>query len=141
MSGGRDLARKAINSSRYSLPIAGFSQAVAAQTPGRLIFVSGLTSRAADGSIVAVGDLRGQVKQVMDNLRNVLEAAGATLDDVVQIHTYVKDITDWEPIESVWRDCWGDAWPASTLVQIVRLFDERQMIEIEATAFIPDRES
>ncbi len=135
------MARKAFNSPKYSLPIDGFSQAVVAQTPGRLIFVSGLTSRAADGSIVAEGNLGGQVRQVMDNLRNVLEASGASLDDVVQIHTYVKDITDWDSLEAVWRECWGDTWPASTLVQIVRLFDERQLIEVEATAFIPDGKS
>ncbi len=133
------MARTAVNSPKYSLPIKGFAQAVVAQTPGRLIYVSGLTSRTADGTIVAVGDLRGQVRQVMENLRNVLEAAGSGLDDVVQIHTYVKDITDWDAIESVWRDCWGDTWPASTLVQVVRLFDERQLVEIEATAFVPDK--
>jgi 2-iminobutanoate/2-iminopropanoate deaminase len=131
------LPRNAINSSGYSLPIEGFSQTIVANTPGRFVFVSGLTARSADGTIVAVGDLRGQVRQVMENLQTVLGAAGATLDDVVQIHTYVRDITDFEPIEFWWRQYWGDVWPASTLVQIVRLFDERQLIEIEATAFVP----
>jgi 2-iminobutanoate/2-iminopropanoate deaminase len=130
------LPRNPVNSSRYSLPIQGFSQAVVATTPGRFVFVSGLTARSADGTIVAVGDLQGQVKQVMENLRIVLEAAGASLDDVVRIHTYVRDISNFEPIESCWREYWGEVWPASTLVQIARLFDERQLIEIEATAFI-----
>ncbi len=60
----------------------------------------------------------------------------STLDDVVQIRSYVTDIGRWDEIEPVWRSYWGEVWPASTLVQIDRLFDERQMIEMEAVARI-----
>jgi enamine deaminase RidA (YjgF/YER057c/UK114 family) len=130
------MPRTAINSPDYTVPIDGFSQVVIGTPGAQSLFVSGLTARSRDGSIVAPDDMAGQARQVLENLRTVVEAAGATLDDVVQIHTYVTDITLWDDIESVWRDYWGRVWPASTLVQIERLFDERMMIEMDATALI-----
>ncbi len=128
------MGRQAINSPGYHVPIEGFSQIIVREGIHRTFFVSGLTSRTADGTIVGIGDMAGQARQVMENMATVLRAAGASLDDVVQIRTYVTDITQWDAIESVWREYWGDTWPASTLVQIERLFDRAQMIEMEAIA-------
>ena len=128
--------RRAINSHEYDVPIEGFSHVIVGEPGESTLYVSGLTSRTADGTIVGIGDIGVQVQQVMENLRNILASAGATLDDVRQIRTYVTDITQWSAIDPVWRDCWGDVWPASTMVQVSRLFDEDQMIEIEAVARI-----
>lgn len=127
------MPRERINSPDYEVPIEGFSHMVATQPGSRLIFVSGLTSRAADGSIVGVGDAVAQMRQVFLNLQSVLEVAGAGLGDVASIRTYVTNIGEWSRLEPIWREFWGDVWPASTLVEISRLFDERQMIELEAT--------
>lgn len=128
------MGRKAINSPNYHVPIDGFAQIIAAEPDSSTLYVSGLTSRTADGTIVGVDDMAAQARQVLVNMANVLDSAGATMDDVVQIRTYVTDITLWGVIEPVWRERWGDVWPASTLVQIERLFDPRQMIEMEAIA-------
>lgn len=131
------MSRSVVNSDRYHVPIEGFSQIVEVPDGHRLLFVSGLTARRSDGTIAAVGDPGGQMRQIFENLATVLSAAGATLDDVVSIRTYVTDIERWSDIEPIWREHWGDRFPASTLVQVVRLFDERQLIELEATATIP----
>ncbi len=128
--------RKALNSPDYHVPIDGFSQIIVGETTGRTLYVSGLTSRTSDGTIAGVGSMAAQARQVMENMKVVLAAAGATLDHVVQIRTYVTDIASWDDIEKVWRGYWGEAWPASTLVQINRLFDPTQMIEMEAIARI-----
>jgi enamine deaminase RidA (YjgF/YER057c/UK114 family) len=128
------MPRRAINSPDYRVPIDGFSQVVEAPVDGRLLFVSGLTSRDARGEIVAVGDVTGQTRQVLRRMAGVLEAAGATLDDVVQIRTYVRDMGDWPAIEAVWREVWSEPWPASTCVEISRLHDTRQLIEMDAVA-------
>ncbi len=128
--------RKALNSPDYHVPIDGFSQIIVGEATGRTLYVSGLTSRTSDGTIVGVGSMAAQARQVMENMKVVLAAAGATLDHVVQIRTYVTDISSWDDIEKVWRGYWGEAWPASTLVQIDRLFDPTQMIEMEAIARI-----
>lgn len=133
------MGRKAINSPDYHVPIYGFSQVIVAEPSTRTLYVSGLTSRTADGTIVGIDDMAAQARQVLVNMANVLRAAGATLEDVVQIRTFVTDITRWDLIEPVWREYWGEVWPASTLVQIERLFDPRQMIEMEAVARIEPR--
>jgi 2-iminobutanoate/2-iminopropanoate deaminase len=133
------MPRRAINSRGYHVPVDGFSQMVAAPARGTFLFVSGLTARTADGSIVHVGDYAGQTRQVLENMRTILAEAGATLDDVVQIHTYLRDIEQWPAVQSVWEELWGPVYPASTAVQISRLWDERQLIEMEAVALV-DRE-
>jgi 2-iminobutanoate/2-iminopropanoate deaminase len=112
---------------------------VRAPARGEFLFVSGLTARTATGEIVAVGDLAGQTRQIMDNLKAILEDAGASLDDVVQIRTFTRDITHWAAIQDTCSSYWGDHWPASTAVQIERLYDERQLIEIEAVALVEHR--
>lgn len=131
------MPRRTVNSLDYQVPIRGFSQVVEAPTSGRLLFVSGLTSRDAQGEIVAVGDVAGQARQVLERMAGVLEAAGADLDDVVQIRTYVRDMEDWPVIEAVWRDVWSEPWPASTCVEVSRLHDPRQLIEMDAIAVAP----
>ncbi len=128
------MPRHTINSPDYQVPIQGFSQVVEAPASGRLLFVSGLTSRDARGEIVAVGDVAGQARQVLERMAAVLKAAGADLDDVVQIRTYVRDMEDWPVIEAVWREVWSEPWPASTCVEVSRLHDLRQLIEMDAIA-------
>ena len=131
------MTRDAVNSSAYDVPIEGFSQLIVGRPGETTLYVSGLTARDAEGTIVGIGDAVAQTRQVLENMKNVLASAGASLDDVVQIRTYVTDITTWDAVEPVWREYWGEVWPASTLVEIRRLFDDRQLIEMEAIARVP----
>jgi enamine deaminase RidA (YjgF/YER057c/UK114 family) len=131
------MPRRVINSSGYQVPIAGFTDMTAAPANGDFLFVSGITSRGAGGEMVAEGDYGGQMRQILENIKTVLAEAGATMDDVVQIRTFIVDITKWDEINAVWAEYWGPSYPASTLVQISRLYDERQLIEMEAVASIP----
>ena len=122
----------------YHVPIPGFTSYTTAQGPGRLVFVSGLTSRGADGEIQALGDVAGQAEQILRTMRALMAEAGGTLQDIVQIRTYITDIETWPHVEEVWRRHWPERFPASTLVQVGRLFDVRQLIETDAIAFIPE---
>ncbi len=131
------MGRIAHNTPEYSVPIQGFAHVVEAPSPGRLLFVSGLTARDPEGRIVGVDDIELQTRQVLTNLSNALQAAGASLDDLTQIRTYVRRIQDWPTIEGVWREFLSEPWPASTLVEISRLSDERQLIETDAIAVAP----
>ncbi|MGI9006962.1 MAG: RidA family protein [Streptosporangiaceae bacterium] len=126
----------------YEVPITGFTSYTTTQGPGTLVFVSGITSRGAGGEIRAPGDVGGQAEQILRTMTGLLAEAGGTLNDVRQIRTYVLDIDTWPHIELVWRRHWPDGFPASTLVQVGRLFDARQLIETDAIAFIsPDAPS
>ena len=85
---------------------------------------------------MAEGDVAGQLTQILDNMTVILAEAGATLDDVVSIRTYILDIARWDDLEPVMRRFWGDVWPASTLVEVRRLFDPRHLIEMESVALV-----
>ncbi len=130
--------RDTVNSQKYHVPVAGFTQAVRAPRGARLLFVSGLTARQANGDVAHVGDIAGQTRQVLTNLQNILEEAGATLDHVVRIVTYLRNIEDHPAMHAVRREYFGDEPPASTTVEISRLYHPDQLIEVEATAALPD---
>lgn len=141
------MARQVVNSRRYHVPVRGFAeaakvpftQAVKAPASGTLVFVSGLTARTADGTIVAEGDIRGQTRQILESLKIILAEAGGTLDDVVRTVQYLRRMEDHAGMTEVKREYFGDDPPASTSIEISRLYDPRQMIEIEATAVLPSR--
>ena len=130
------MPRSPFNVSSYHVPVAGFTHAVQTPAEGNLVFVSGLTARTADGGIAAEGDPEGQARKILQSLTAILAEAGGTLDDVVRIVTYLVDMGHHQAIHAVRREFFGDEPPASTTVEVSRLYDERQLLEIEATAMI-----
>jgi enamine deaminase RidA (YjgF/YER057c/UK114 family) len=104
-----------------------------------LIFVSGQVAFDADGSVVGVGDIGAQARQAFRNLGAVLEAADASFADVVKLTYFVRDIDAVGAIRAA-RDEFVDTAspPASTLVEVSRLFVPDLQIEIEAVALAPE---
>ncbi|MBI4506451.1 MAG: RidA family protein [Chloroflexi bacterium] len=123
-----------LHSPKIAPPSGVFSQATMVDSPRRLVFVSGMTSRDATGAVVHVGDIEAQTRQVLKNLKAVLAEAGATLDDVVKVTVFVRDIGDFRAIHEVRRAYFPKDPPASSMVEVSRLVDERMLIEIEAIA-------
>ncbi|MGQ0511958.1 MAG: RidA family protein [Betaproteobacteria bacterium] len=103
----------------------------------RLVFVSGLLSRDAAGAVVGKGDMGAQIAQVGENLRVALEAAGATLDDLVRTTTYVTDIEEFFRHVEVRQRYFGGALPTSTTVEVRRLSHPDFLVEVEAFAALP----
>jgi 2-iminobutanoate/2-iminopropanoate deaminase len=101
-----------------------------------LIFISGQLARDQDGNIVGPRDMRAQIKQVGENLRKALAAAGATLGDLVKTTTFVTDIDEFFKHVEVRHDYLGVALPASTTVEVRRLSHPDLMVEIEAIAML-----
>lgn len=116
-------------------PNGHFSQATVA-APGRLVFISGMTARRADGTIAGVGDVTAQTHQVCRNLAAAVEAAGGTLDDVARVDVYVRDIGDFAAIHEVRRQYFTGAPPASTMVEVSRFVHDDYLIEINAIAVL-----
>ena len=85
-------------------PTAHFSQAIAIEAKGRLVFVSGMTARRPDGSIAGIGDVEGQTRQVCENIKAALEAAGAKMSDVCRIDVHLRNIGDRERFNKVRRE-------------------------------------
>ena len=110
---------------------------------GRLLVVSGQVAKDADGRLVGAGDLVAQFRQVCENLRAVVTAAGGAMTDIVKLTIFVTDVPAYqarlEPIGRVYREYFGRHDPAMTLVGVRDLFDAADgcLIEIEATAVLP----
>ena len=131
------MSKSVLESSKVSRPAGIMSQGVKA-TGGHLIFASGQVSRNVNGETVGVGDIKAQTRQVLENLKAVLEEGGATLDDVVKVTVFVTNVAEqFAQIHEVRGEYWKDGYPASTLVEISALADPDLLIEIEALAVIP----
>jgi 2-iminobutanoate/2-iminopropanoate deaminase len=105
--------------------------------PGRLVFLSGFTARNEEGDVVGPGDIRAQTRRVCELLQIAVRAAGGELSDIVRVDVYVLDITQFKAIHDVRREFFPKDPPASTMVEVKRLVDERLLIEMNAIAVIP----
>jgi reactive intermediate/imine deaminase len=104
---------------------------------GDLLYVSGQISVDADGNLVGRGDLRAQTRQVFENMKSVLDKAGATFQDIIKMNTFfTADIHNYEDYFAVRRDYLKGNRPASTGVQVVALAFEGLMLEVEAIAHL-----
>ncbi len=110
---------------------------------GRLLFIAGTVARDADNRVVGAGDLPAQFRQVCENWKTVLTAAGAAFTDVVKLTIYVVDVDEYKKqaraIGGVYREYFGRHFPAMTLVGARDLYDRADgcLIEIEGVAVIP----
>ena len=100
----------------------------------RLIFVAGQLARNRAGNVVGKGDMRTQIRQVGENIKAALEAAGASLADVVKTNTFVTDIDEFFRHVDVRMEYFGPALPTSTTVEVRRLAHPDFLVEIEAVA-------
>jgi enamine deaminase RidA (YjgF/YER057c/UK114 family) len=102
---------------------------------GQTIYVSGQVAMDAAGQVVGAGDVAVQARQAFENLRLALNAAGAELSDVVKLTTFVTDMASARPAFRAARDAViTNNPPASTLVEVSRLFRDEFLIEVEAVA-------
>jgi 2-iminobutanoate/2-iminopropanoate deaminase len=100
----------------------------------RLIFVAGQLARDREGNVVGKGDMRAQMRQVGENIKAALEAAGASLGDLVKTTTYVTDIEEFFRHVDVRMEYLGAALPTSTTVEVRRLAHPDFLVEVEAMA-------
>jgi 2-iminobutanoate/2-iminopropanoate deaminase len=104
---------------------------------GNILFVSGLTAHDAAGKIVGGTDTAEQTRQILKNLKLVLDAAGATMADVLKVTVFLTNIEDRAAINPVRQEFFGSARPASTLVEVSRLALPEMKVEIEAVVGLP----
>jgi enamine deaminase RidA (YjgF/YER057c/UK114 family) len=101
----------------------------------KTIFVSGQLARDKDGGVVGAGDMRAQMRQVGENIKAALEAAGATLADIVKSNTYVTDIEEFFKHTDVRMEYFG-ALPTSTTVEVRKLAHPDLVVEVEVIAVV-----
>jgi 2-iminobutanoate/2-iminopropanoate deaminase len=114
----------------------GYSQ-VATVTGGTAVFVAGQVALDKSGNVVGKDDFRAQVQQVFENLKAAVEAAGGSFGDVIKLNSYFLDLSRLPEFRDV-RDKYINLKnpPASTAVQVPRLFRPEFLVEIEAVAVV-----
>ena len=111
-----------------------YSHVVEVRGPGRMIFISGQLARDKAGNLVGKGDMGAQLRQVCENIKAALEAAGARLEDVVKTTTYVTDIEEYFKHVGVRIEYFGQSLPTSTTVEVRKLAHPDFLVEVEALA-------
>jgi 2-aminomuconate deaminase len=113
---------------------------------GDFLFVSGTSARRADNTIAGAEgdpggsvqlDIRIQTRAVIENLRDILQSAGAQLKDVVEISTYLVNMNDFAGYNEVYGEFFGYDGPARTTVAVHQLPHPHLLIEITARAYKP----
>ncbi len=129
------MERTIINTNQAPAPVGPYNQAVA--VTGQLVFVAGqIALDPATGKLVGLGDVATQTEQVIANLKAILEAAGASFDNVVKTSVFLKDMNDFGTVNQVYGKYFGgDNAPARACVEVSRL-PKDVAVEIECIAAV-----
>ena len=114
----------------------GYSH-IAEVSGGKLVYISGQVALDKSGNVVGKDDFRAQVRQVFENLKTAVGAAGGDFNHVIKLNMYVLDVARLSDLREV-RDEFVNTHnpPASTLVQVAKLARPEFLVEVEAVAVI-----
>jgi 2-iminobutanoate/2-iminopropanoate deaminase len=130
------MPKKQVVSPKIRQPSGHFSQAIMIEARGRLVFISGMTARCADGGVAGIGDIEAQTRQVCENVKSAVEQAGGTMDDICRVDVYVRNMGHFDRIHKVRREYFKPPAPASTMVEVCKMTSPEYLIEISAIAVI-----
>lgn len=119
----------------------GYSQAAVVDLGNcKMIILSGQVPLDSKGNLVGKDDLSKQTEQVFLNIKNIISDLGGTMDNIVKLGIYMVDVSQVQTFRDI-RNKFIDIKnpPASTLVQVSKLFRDDVLLEVEATAIIPKK--
>ena len=104
---------------------------------GDLLFVSGNVAVDGSGNLVGGSDCEAQSRQVMANIRAIVEAAGGKMEDVAKITCFITDINNYSGYAKVRSETWPSSPPASSTVVVAGLVRPEFLVEVEAIVKLP----
>ena len=113
----------------------GYSRVVRA---GPIVEVAGCTAVDAEGNIVGGASVYDQARQALANVVDALAKVGARPEHVTRTRLFITDISRWEELGRAHGEVFGDIRPVTAMYGITALLDPRMLVEIEATAYLPD---
>ncbi|MGC9359164.1 MAG: RidA family protein [Anaerolineae bacterium] len=123
--------REQITAAKGAEPAGPYSHAI--KCSGTLVFVSGQGPFHPETGEMP-GTFEGAARQTLENIKIIVEAAGATMADVVKVHAYLRDMDDFATFNEVYKSVFSDPYPARTTVQS----DLKFPIEVDAIAVLPE---
>jgi 2-iminobutanoate/2-iminopropanoate deaminase len=130
--------KKLLQTDQLSTPSGHFSQGVIVPAGSRMVFISGMTARDIDGGFVGAGDIDKQTRQVCENLSRAMSAAGGTLNDIVRVDVFVRNIEHFDAVHRVRREYFNAPAPASTMLEVSKMVSPDMLIEINAIGVVDD---
>ncbi len=122
----------AVNSPKAPRAIGPYSQAVQV---GSWVFCSGQLGMDPETGRLVPGGIEAQTRQALTNLQHVLEAAGASLDNVVKVTVFLKNMDDFARMNAVYAEFFREPYPARAAVEVAAL-PKGALVEIEAVAYV-----
>lgn len=104
---------------------------------GNTIYVSGQLPLGSDGKLVGAGDVAAQTRQVLENVRDIVEAGGGTVADIVKVNVYLANMGHFAPMNEAYVAFFGEHRPARATVE-ARLAGPDFLVEMEAVAVIQE---
>ena len=126
----------AVNPPEVWSPFGAFSMAVL-QGEGQVVHLKGQVALNQQGQVAGTGDMRAQVRKVLENIRAVLASMGGQMSDVVSLVHYATDIEQFMATGDIRREFFAAPFPVTTTVEVKRLYHPDLLIEITAIAEIP----
>jgi reactive intermediate/imine deaminase len=127
--------RQAVDVAGVAAPAGHYSHGIV--TTGRLLFVAGQVAHDEDGNLVGEGDAAAQARQVLTNLRRVVEEAGGRMEDVARTTLYLTRLEDRAPVAEVRKEFFPSPAPANTLLVVSSLAAPEYLVEIDAIVALP----
>jgi 2-iminobutanoate/2-iminopropanoate deaminase len=127
------MQKEVITTDKAALPVGPYSQAI---KTGDLIFVAGEKGIDPGTGAIVSGGLAAETRQTLENIKAILEAAGATMDHVVRTVVYMTDISEFAEMNTVYASYFPNDPPGRSCVQVVAL-PAGAHVEIEVTAVLP----
>lgn len=129
--------KTALNPDAVAKPLKPYYSNCVRSEAGPLLWISGQVALDREGRLVGEGDLRAQAVQVLENIRAILGASDAGMEDIVKVTVYVTDIRAFNDIADIRERYFPKDGPASVICEVSALAWPEFMIEIEAVAVVP----
>ncbi|MCE4599329.1 MAG: RidA family protein [Desulfurococcales archaeon] len=126
------MAREAVFTDAAPRPVGPYSQAIVVDG---WIFIAGQIPLDPKSGELVEGEFRVQVRRALDNLKAIVEAAGGSMDDLVKVTVYLKDITKFDEFNQVYKEYFKSSYPARVVVEVSDL-PKGAEVEVEAIGYI-----
>jgi enamine deaminase RidA (YjgF/YER057c/UK114 family) len=103
---------------------------------GDQVFIAGMTAGDGAGGMLGDGSMYSQARETFTKIKQLMEAAGGVMNDVIRLDIYVTDITQREEVWKARKEFFTGDFPTSTLVEVRALATPRLLVEVNATGFL-----
>jgi 2-iminobutanoate/2-iminopropanoate deaminase len=124
--------KEIITTTKAPAAIGPYSQAVKL---GNMIYTSGMIPLVPETMQIVEGGVQQQTKQVLENLKMLLESAGSSLENVIKTTVFIKDMNEFPKINEVYAEYFNTKQPARSCVEVARL-PKDVLVEIEVIAYM-----